>query len=175
MAKKKAKGKRSTLNRAAKKKMFQEIDIKHYLGEKPTAKQKKVFADLAIDEIRSRTLQNEDINGKKFIKYDKKYAKQKGVSVNDVNLFLKGKLLDSIGRRKSNEKVSTVFLQMKKGKETLKAFNHNTGDKLKKREFFGITDEEARKIAQRIKDEEPDKKTLKELRESFAGEFSDGE
>jgi phage gpG-like protein len=146
--------------------MYQEVDLEHYLNDKPTTEQKIKFAELAVDEIRSRTLQNEDINGKKFTKYTKDYAKEKGVSRSDVNLFVEGKLLDGVGRRKSKEKSNTVFIQMKKGKETLKAHGHNKGyskGKLPQREFFGITDDEAKKIAQKVKESTP-KRTLADLK-----------
>ena len=42
-------------------------------------------------------------------------------------------------------------MQMKKGLQTKKSFNHDTGDKLPKREFFGITDKEAKDIAREVK------------------------
>ena len=62
-------------------------------------------------------------------------------------------MLGGIGRRPSKESVNTVFIQMKKGVETKKAFNHNTGDTLPKREFFGVTNAEAKRIANEIKQE----------------------
>lgn len=128
----------------------QEINLKDYLGEKPTPEQKKLFAEIAKDVIENRTLDGKDISGRKFKKYTKEYAELKGVSRNGVDLFLKGDMLDSIGRRKSKEKVNTVFLQMKKGIETKKSFNHDTGDTLPKREFFGITEREAKSIAKEV-------------------------
>ena len=169
MKKKKAKGKRQTLNSSAKNLMFQEVDLEHYIKEKPTAEQKKKFADLAIDKITDRTLSGKDIDGKKFKRYSKKYAALKGVNPGDVDLFKKGTMLDSIGRRKSKEKKGTVFIQMKKGKETLKSYNHNKGDTLAKREFFGITDDEAKRLAKKVmKDkEEPRSTTLAELRQGL--------
>jgi hypothetical protein len=128
----------------------QEIDIKEYLGEKPTPEQKRIFAEIARDVIENRTLDGVDINGKKFKKYSKEYAELKGVGRSAVDLFLKGDMLSSIGRRKSKEKTNTVFLQMKKGLETKKSFNHDTGDNLPRREFFGITEMEAKKIASEV-------------------------
>ncbi len=128
----------------------QEIDLKEYLGEKPTEEQKKLFSEIAKDVIQMRTLDGYDIKGKKFKRYTKEYAEEKGVSRNSVDLFLKGNMLDSIGRRKSKEKTNTLFLQMKKGIETKKSFNHDTGDTLAKREFFGITSDEAKQIAKEV-------------------------
>lgn len=137
----------------------QEINIKDYLGEKPTAKQKKLFAEIAKDVIENRTLDGDDINGKKFKKYSKEYADFKGVTRDSVDLFLEGDMLDNIGRRTSKEKVNTVFLQMKKGVQTKKAFNHDTGDTLAKREFFGITEKEAKTIAKEVLTETKKKST----------------
>jgi hypothetical protein len=145
------------------KQLSQDINLKEYLGDTPTAKQKKLFAELAIDVIENRTLDGRTINGGKFKKYSKEYADAKGVTRDSVDLFLKGKMLDGLGRRKSKEKSGTVFVQMKKGKETLKAFNHNTGDTLPKREFFGLTDEEAKAIAKEIAE------TKEEKRKASAG------
>ena len=133
--------------------LSQEIDLRSYLGRKPTASEKTAFAILAQATIESRTLDGEDIDGKNFTKYSKEYADAKGVTQDSVDLFLEGDMLEGIGRRVSKEKRSTVFLQMKKGLQTKKAFNHNTGDTLPKREFFGITDAEAKRIAKEIKEE----------------------
>lgn len=130
----------------------QEIDLTNYLGRKPTASEKRAFAELAIDRINNRTLDGETVNGGKFKRYTKKYADFKGVTRDSVDMFLDGDMLDSIGRRTSKEKSSTVFIQIEKGLQTKKAFNHNTGDTLPKRPFFGLTDDEAKQIAENIKE-----------------------
>ena len=41
-------------------------------------------------------LSGNDVRGKKFLPYNKHYAKKKGVGVNDVNLRLTGTMLNSI-------------------------------------------------------------------------------
>jgi hypothetical protein len=138
----------------------QEINLREYLGEKPTAEQKRAFAEIAKEVIENRTLDGRDINGKAFKKYSKEYAELKDVSRDSVDLFVKGDMLDSIGRRKSKEKVNSIFLQIKKGIETKKSFNHDTGDTLPKREFFGITDAEAKKITREVEKIAPKKKPL---------------
>ena len=152
--------------------LSQEIDLKDYLGRKPTANEKKLFAELAIDTIASRTLDTTDVNGESFAKYSEEYAKKKGVSVDSVDLFLDGDMLGGIGRRSSKEKTGSVFIQMKKGLQTRKAYNHNTGDTLVQREFFAITDDEAVSIAEAVREEKEDKKknangtTLAQLRDA---------
>jgi hypothetical protein len=138
------------------KEISQEIDLKKYLGRKPTAEEKRIFADLAKEVVEGRTLEGKDINGKKFKQYSEDYAKLKGVDVNNVDLFLVGEMLGSIGRRTSKERTNTLFLQMKKGLQTKKAYNHMTrkskANPLPKREFFGITDSEAKQIADEVKE-----------------------
>lgn len=149
--------------------MSQNIDLQKYLGRKPTASEKQAFASLAIDTIENRTLDGSDIDGKKFKKYSAEYAERKGVTRSSVDLFLDGDMLDGIGRRSSKESVSTVFIQMEKGLETKKAYNHNVGDTLPKREFFGVTDKEAKDIAEAIKEEQQDAGfSLADLRAALA-------
>ena len=151
----------------------QEIELDKYLGKKPTQAQKTLFAALAKDVIENRTLDGDDINGKVFKSYDPDYADKKGVTIDSVDLFLHGDMLEGIGRRKSKERVNTVFMQMKKGLQTKKAFRHDTGDAgAKKREFFGITDKEAKDIAREVNNAVPSdtKKTitLAEIRDALS-------
>ena len=148
--------------------MSQEIDLKKYLGRKPTDTEKTAFAELAIDFIENRTLDGKEIDGTTdFTEYTQEYADAKGVTRDSVDLFLRGNMLESIGRRTSKERVNTVFIQMKKGLQTKKAFRHDTGDDgMTKREFFGITDAQARRIAEEIKEEQEQRSglSLAELR-----------
>jgi hypothetical protein len=154
MAKKKAKG-NLTVSLSE---LSQEIDLKSYIGRKPTAKEKEIFAETAIDVITNRTLDTKDIDGKKFKKYSKKYAEFKGVTRSSVDLFLEGDMLEGIGRRSSKEKAGSVFIQMNKGLQTKKSYNHQVGDTLPQREFFGLTDMEVKKITSEFKE---DKKVVK--------------
>lgn len=134
--------------------LSQEVDLEAYIGRKPTESEKTAFAEIAKATIESRTLDGKTVNGGRFKKYSKEYADFKGVTRDSVDLFLDGDMLDGIGRRKSKEKKSTIFLQMKKGLQTKKGFNHTSGDTVPKREFFGLTDMEAKQIAEEIKQSE---------------------
>ena len=49
-----------------------------------------------IDFIANRTKRNKDKDGRKFPKYEKKYAKIKGTSINKVDLTLTGEMLDEL-------------------------------------------------------------------------------
>lgn len=155
--------------------LSQTIDLKSYLGRKPTATEKQNFAELAIDAIENRTLDGNTINGGKFKKYSKAYAEFKGVTRTSVDLFLEGDMLDNINRGKSKEKKGTVFIQMKKGVETKKAFNHQTGDTLPQREFFGVTDAEAKSIASEIKEEREEPAKREKRKSSLTLDFLRGE
>ena len=166
MAKKKAKGK-FTVSLSE---LSQEIDLKSYLGRKPTAKEKKLFDDFAIDVIENRTLDGKNINGKKFKKYSESYAEFKGVTRDSVDMFLSGDMLDSMKRKKKEETDNTVFLHLDSKLETKIGYNHMTNksksNPLPKREFFGVTDSEAESIANKIRDKKANAKkvSLAELR-----------
>ena len=148
----------------------QEIDLSELLGRKPTSNEKRLFAEIAIDTINTRTLDGKTVNGGSFKPYSAAYAKEKGVTRDSVDLFLEGDMLESISRRSSKEKSSTVFIQMEKGLQTKKAFNHNTGDTLPKREFFGITRNEAENIANQIAEQQQEttRVTLADLRNALS-------
>ena len=80
-------------------------------------------------------------------------------------------MLDSINRKKSGVKVSEVQIKVKPGLETKKAYNHQVGDTLPKRRFFGLLESEAKQIAESIKsnqNETPPRMTLAELRRNLA-------
>ena len=84
---------------------------------------------------------------------------------------MKGDMLDSIEPVKQT--TNTVTFGILENEEALKSYNHNTGDTLPKREFFGITKAEAERIAKNIADrgpvEEEDRGfTLAELRDALA-------
>lgn len=147
--------------------LSQQIDLKEFLGRKPTDSEKSNFSELAIERINQRTLDGEDVGGSTFTQYSKEYADLKGVSRSSVDLFLEGDMLDGIGRRKSKERANTVFIQMKKGLETKKGYNHDVGDTLPKREFFGITKKEAKDIADQVKEAEPARTRLSDLRRAL--------
>ena len=136
-----------------KNKTEQRFNLKELLGSKPTESQKQLFAELAIDLIDNRTLDGKDINGKKFTKYSKAYAELKGVTRSSVDMFLEGDMLDSMDEiaRTAN----TVTVGITGDTNSKKSDNHNNGVTLPKREFFGITKKEARKLAKEVKRVEP--------------------
>jgi hypothetical protein len=148
----------------------QKINLRELLGAKPTSSQVEQFAREAIEVINQRTLNGDDINGETFEPYSEEYARKKGVSVDSVDLFLTGNMLDAMDI--TNQTPETVTIGIKGGEDALKSFAHNTGDgKAKKREFFGITKYEAERIASKIKEdkktEAPKPITLSALRQAL--------
>ena len=143
-------------------KMEQTIDIRRYLGRDATTKEKRAFIEVAIERINNRTLDHETIHGGRFKKYSPEYAAIKGVTEDNVDLFLNGDMLGSlVGEYDSSNRITLKVvgeLQVKK------AFNHHTGDTQKKRPWFGITTGEMNQIISEIKDQNaPDSTSLASL------------
>ena len=130
--------------------IYQRFNLKQLLGETPTSEQKELFASLVNDAIVNRTLDGNDVNGKRFADYSEKYAEQKGVTRDSVNLFLSGGMLDDIKRDTAKESANTVVVAIKNREQILKAANHDNGDTLTQREFFGVTQKKAEELASRI-------------------------
>lgn len=129
--------------------MSQEINLSELLGREPTPTEKEAFVSEAIDLIIERTQSGVDLNGKKFKPYTKEYAELKGVSRGDVDLTFFGSMLGSLDGAADNDSV-TLFINDET--ETLKAYNHNVGDTLPKRTFFGLKQDEAELIAAKIEE-----------------------
>ena len=123
----------------SKKEVSQKFNLKKILGYEPSERQKEAFFKLAVDKMVQRTADGKDINGSKFTQYSKAYAQEKGVSRGSVDLILEGDMLDS--NVKESKQKNMLKIKVKEGVETLKSFNHNTGDTLPKRTYFGFKDE----------------------------------
>lgn len=91
--------------------------------------------------------------------YSEKYVNSKafkdaGKSANDVNMTLKGKMLKSWGIvKKTTNTITQGFSNVRKNVENKKAFNHNTGDTVPQRPFFGVTNSELKQIKKEFKPE----------------------
>ena len=108
------------------------------------------FLGEVINFMENRTvLDNVDRTGKPFREYNPEYAKKKGLSPDEVNMKLKGKMLKSIHEREAKQ-ANIGKIAVGEGVNTLKAFNHNTGDTLPKRQFFGVRMQDVNKIANEI-------------------------
>jgi len=123
----------------SKSEVSQTFNLKQILGYEPTERQKEAFYELAVNKMVDRTTNGKDINNRKFTEYSESYAKQKGVTRNSVDLVLNGDMLSSF--EKSLQRKNLIKIKIAEGKETLKAYNHNVGDTLPQRQFFGFKDE----------------------------------
>lgn len=133
------------------------------LGRNPSDNELESFATEAINYMIERTQSGHDIKGDKFKAYTEDYADKKGVSRGDVDLTLFGDMLSSIV---SDFQGDEVIIQMAGDLEIKKAYNHNVGDTLPKRTFFGLTRDEAKNIAEKIRGTEiniPDQFNLSEI------------
>jgi phage gpG-like protein len=153
-----------------KSKSEQRINLKSLLGRTPTREEKTAFTLATIELINQRTLDGSDIDGKKFEQYSEEYADKKGVSRNAVDLFLSGDMLDSIDVVDTSTNTVTIGIEGELNR--LKSDNHNNGVTLPKREFFGITKDEAERIANSIKSQETESTqegfTLADIQQALA-------
>ena len=129
--------------------LSQEIDLTRYVDGEVTDEAKEAFAIAAIERINQRTLDGNNIHGRKFKKYSKDYAAKKGVSRDSVDMFLDGDMLNSLDYELTDNGVKIKIGES----EVKKAYNHQTGDTLPKRQFFGLIGEEVRAISDAIKED----------------------
>lgn len=138
----------------------QDIDLADLLGRSPSSLERQRFLQEATERIIERTQSGKDRNGKDFRQYTKEYAEEKGVSRGDVDLTLFGDMLLSIDGESDGSRVRLKI----EGEEAAKAYGHITGfqghptipNGKYKRDFFGLTREEAETIAESIRDESAD-------------------
>jgi hypothetical protein len=139
----------------------QTIDLSKLFGESISkAKFKPIreaFGQAVIDLMKERTERGVDIKGKPFKAYSPQYVKSldfaaAGKSKNKINMTLSGDmlgLLDVVENKKSEIKIGWGSDET----ENAKAYNHNEGDTLPKRAFFGVTEKELQKLAETFKDD----------------------
>ena len=134
-------------------KVTQEIDLQEVFGVDlsghPEIKER--FGQACLDYQIERTKKGIDVNGNRFEGYDPDYVdslefKAWGKSKNKVNMTLRGEMLGLL------DLVDTSGNKIKYGWEdnvqAAKAYNHNTGDTVKQRQFFGLTQKQIEHIAQ---------------------------
>jgi hypothetical protein len=137
-----------------------EIDVKELLGGLSNDRDvREAFFQLALDKMSERLDKGLDVNGSKMDKYSKEYkeslAYQAFEKTGVVNMQLTGSMLaavDIIEQNKNKMKVGVT------GSEAPKAYNHQVGDTLPQREWFGWKDSELKSIAKEfkpLKDEGP--------------------
>lgn len=128
--------------------MSQEVDLRELFGREPKPVELAAFEEGAVETIIKRTQSGNDKNGDPFKEYSPDYAEQKGSS--DVDLTLMGDMLLGVQTRRTGNGVE-IYLE---GDQVPKGYNHQVGDTLPKREWFGLTEDEAREIANRVKEKD---------------------
>lgn len=109
-----------------------------------------------IDIIKNRTLEsNKDIWGVKFENYSSEYVSSDTFedfdkSRSDINMQLTGKMLESLEVEIKNNEIR-LFLD--DSSQIPKAFNHQTGDRLKQRAWFGLSEDGMDKLVGIFQDE----------------------
>lgn len=133
------------------------------------------IAQKVIDHIVKRTEEGSSVFGGGFKPYSEDYkntAEFKLLKDGDtVNMKLTGSMLNDINLL--SDSANTIRIGFEDETEILKAFNHNTGDTVPRRAFFGVTEKEAKEIIledfsaeiARLKGNDPAKQTVKEIME----------
>lgn len=135
--------------------------VKIQLPKTIKPKERVGLADVLLTHIVTRTLNGEDKNNKKFKKYTKDYAELKGVDVSDVDLTLKGEMLDSL--ELVSHKSGEIVLGYKNPSDALagKVEGNRTGsyggdpNPKKARDFLGISQEDLNIIIDSYEEAEP--------------------
>ena len=129
-----------------KKEISQTINLKELLGRSPTPQERVSIGQDLIDRILERTESGKSLSGHKFKAYSKEYKDsldfQAFGKTNRVNMTLTGDMLASIDILKETKDTITIGIA---GDEAPKAFNHQTGDTVPKRRFFGVTKGDTKK------------------------------
>lgn len=143
---------------ASKSRIHQVIKLKQVFGYTPNEAQKRLFYNEAVDHIVRRTTKGNDRFNKKFQRYTKDYAANKGVTRSSVDLVLTGKMLDSF---ESSINKNNLKLNIRPD-QTAKAYGHISGFKGHRyikngpvRDFFGINEKEAEKIKKKVENIAP--------------------
>lgn len=122
------------------------------------------FAQDAIDKIIERTEKGKAIHGRNLKRpYSKAYKNSDEYKdfgkTGKVNMTLTGRMLDDIDI--ISEDGNSFKIGFEDRTETEKSFNHNTGDTVPKRPFFGLTKKETQELVRSYKDE------INELKREF--------
>jgi hypothetical protein len=124
--------------------IYQSFNLKELLGQTPTARQKELFYDLAVDKMVNRTVEGKDVDNKKFTRYTKEYAELKGVIRTSVDLVLSGDMLDGFEESRNRNRVKISMASDETGKvhgNITGSYGKPRGNPDKARDFFGFKNE----------------------------------
>jgi hypothetical protein len=139
--------------------VYQKFNLKEMFGVdvSRSPELKKAIGQAIIEHIVKRTEDGMGRDGKALKSpYSDSYSeslpfKAAGKSKRNVNMTLNGDmmgLLDII-----DESANTITIGWEDETEILKAYNHNVGDTLPRRPFFGLNKKEIREIVSQFKDD----------------------
>lgn len=153
------------------KKLKLQIDLSELFGlPVENSALREAIGGRIIEKIVERTQGGEDLSGRPFKGYSKSYMESLAFKVfgksKDVDLTLSGDMLASMQVVDTNPRKLTIGFP--DSTENAKAFNHNTGDTLPKREFFGIRDEELEEIREEFQEDVVDFAQIVETRDEEA-------
>ena len=136
----------------------QTINLKELLGEDLTSRPdlKAKIAQEIVDLIVDRTESGKSVHNRSLRSYDEDYAESDefaafGKSESEVNMTLTGNMLNDI--IDTSKDPNEIKISFRKDINHKKAFNHNTGDTVKKREFFGVNKSDLKEIVSKYKKE----------------------
>ena len=132
------------------------VDLNDLFGKKVrlTPALKEHIGQAIIDKITERTENKTDVNGSRFKAYSKEYVnsddfKAYGKTKRYINMELTGDMMASLDI--TSIKGNKLEISWDDDTNNKKAFNHNTGDTVKKREFLGLMAKESNDIAKKYK------------------------
>lgn len=121
----------------------------------------EIVGEAILEKIRTRTANGAGFGGAPFFngKYSDAYAESiefiaAGKDQHEVNMELSGDmmgLMDIVARTPN-----TIEIGWDDPTQNAKAFNHNTGDTVPKRNFFGLSKAEIREVVEEFRDEVQD-------------------
>tara|TARA_R110001632_G_scaffold52197_4_gene129714 strand:+ start:2211 stop:2795 length:585 start_codon:yes stop_codon:yes gene_type:complete len=135
----------------------QKIDLSQYFDGPISDDVKLQIGQAFVDRIVERSEDGKDVNGKNLPSYSKSYRDSEdfsrfGKSASDIDMTLRGNMLEGIDFETSGDDITIAVDDA----DTKKAHGNITGQEGKwksKREFFGITESEAKEIARDFKEE----------------------
>jgi hypothetical protein len=126
----------------------QTIDLEELLGVSLEGERalRLAIAQSVIDYIRDRTQSGQSVSGGSFKPYSKEYRDSAEFQIlkggdTTVNLTLTGSMLADMDVL--NDGPNTITIGFTDTTETAKAYNHNVGDSVPARPFFGVSEDEA--------------------------------
>lgn len=158
----------------------QTINLEEVFGVSFAGKRslREAIGGAIIEKIVERSKSGRGVSGPLRSPYSKEYAesldfKAAGKSRNNVNMTLTGDMLGlmDIKRQSGNE----ITIGWKDSSQNPKAYNHQTGDTVPRRPFFGVKRSELNEIKREFRDEIKaalDAKNRREFEENVAGLLS---